>query len=157
MKITKALFAGIFIAGFNFATLNIVTVANADEYKSMTVYKTPWCGCCEGWAKAMEKAGYSVKTVDLDDLSKIKKQSSVTQELAGCHTAVLGDYIIEGHVPLEAIDKLLELMPNIKGIAAPGMPAGSLGMGYDKNAKYDVLAFTSDVTKKPTLFYQAGN
>ncbi len=152
MKITKVFLVGVFIAGFNFATAAI-----AEEYKSMTVYKTPWCGCCEGWAKAMKKAGYSVKTIDLEDLSEIKKQASVTEELAGCHTAILGDYVIEGHVPLEAIDKLLELMPDIKGIAAPGMPAGSLGMGYDKNAKYDILAFSSDVTKKPTLFYQAGN
>ncbi len=152
MRLGKILSLGILFAGFAFSNL-----ASADEHNFMTVYKTPYCGCCTGWAEAMSKAGYSVKIIDLEDLSEIKQLSSVTDELAGCHTAVFGKYILEGHVPLEAIDKLISEKPDIRGIAAPGMPAGSLGMGYDENARYDVYAFSEDMSQKPTLFYQAGN
>lgn len=151
MKISKILSLGILFVGFGFSAN-----ANANEHNLITVYKTPYCGCCTGWAEAVAKAGYSVKTIDLEDLEEIKLQSSVTDELAGCHTAIFGDYILEGHVPLEAIDKLIEEKPDIRGIAAPGMPAGSLGMGYDPNARYDVYAFKADMSQRPTLFYQVG-
>ncbi len=129
---------------------------NAAENKEMTIYKSPYCGCCTGWGEAMKKAGFSVKTINIEDLSEIKMQSSVTEELAGCHTAILGKYILEGHVPLEAIEKLMSEKPDVRGIAAPGMPAGSLGMGYDKDAKYNVYSFSADISQKPTLFYEAG-
>ena len=152
MKTIKTLSLAIMLVGFT-----TISQANADEHNLITVYKTPYCGCCGGWAKAVAKAGFSIKVIDLEDLEDIKKQSSVTDELAGCHTAIFGDYILEGHVPLEAIDKLMSEKPDIRRIAAPGMPAGSLGMGYDKDAKYNVYAFSADVTKTPTLFYQAGN
>jgi len=136
--------------------LSFTAPANADKHHIMTIYKNPYCGCCTGWAEAMSKAGYSVKTIDLEDISHIKKQSSVTTELAACHTAIFGDYIIEGHVPLEAIEKLMSEKPDIRGIAVPGMPQGSLGMGYDPKAKFNVFAFSQDLKQKPTLFYQAG-
>ncbi len=152
MKKVKLLGLSLLFVSFAFAAQ-----AGENEQSEIIVYKTPYCGCCGAWAEEVAKAGYSVKTVDLEDLEAIKKQASVTDELAGCHTAVFGDYILEGHVPLEAIEKLIKEQPKIRGIAAPGMPAGSLGMGYDKNAKYNVYAFSSDITKKPTLFYQAGN
>ncbi len=151
MKKMKTIGLSILFIGFG-----AITQANAGEHNFMTVYKTPYCGCCTGWAEAIAKAGFSVKMIDLEYLDDIKKQSSVTDELAGCHTAVFGKYIIEGHVPLEAIEKLIKEQPDIRGIAAPGMPAGSLGMGYDKTAKYNIYAFSADVNQTPTLFYQAG-
>lgn len=152
MKINKTLTMGLILLGLNF---NIQV--NAAEHNVMEVYKSPYCGCCTGWASEMSKAGFLVKTINMDDLSEIKKQSSVTEELAGCHTAILGDYILEGHVPLEAVKKLMSEKPNIRGLSTPGMPFGSLGMGYDPDAKYDVFAFSADITQKPTIFYQVGN
>lgn len=151
MRLLKTLsLAGIFVSFIFTAQVN------AAENKEMTIYKSPYCGCCTGWGEAMSKAGFSIKTIDIENLSKIKTQSSVTDELAGCHTAIFGDYILEGHVPLEAIEKLMSEKPDIRGIAAPGMPQGSLGMGYDKDAKYNVYSFSSDITQKPILFYEVG-
>ncbi|RLQ87355.1 DUF411 domain-containing protein [Notoacmeibacter ruber] len=125
----------------------------------MSVYKTPWCGCCEAWVEAMKDAGYAVTVQDLEDLTQIKKQAEVSPDLEGCHTAVLDgerQYVLEGHVPLDAIDKLLREEPDMRGIAAPGMPAGSLGMGDDSDAEYNVYAFTGSSADTPQLFYQAG-
>jgi len=136
--------------------IGIASPAISSEDNEMTVYKSPSCGCCGSWADAMRQAGYKVNIVNLDDLSAIKKQSSVTDELAGCHTAVFGKYILEGHVPLQAIDKLMTERPDIRGISTPGMPMGSLGMGYNKNARYTVYAFKADIAQKPVAFYQAG-
>jgi hypothetical protein len=131
-------------------------VAIAGDQKKMTVFKTPWCGCCKTWTSAMEKAGYKVIVQDMDDLSAIRRQAGVPESFEGCHTAVLGKYVLEGHVPLQAINKLLEEQPKIRGLTVPGMPAGSLGMGYDAEAKYDVLAFTLSKTDKPVVYFQAG-
>ncbi len=144
-----AAFAMVFSLGANMS-------AHSQEKDVMTVFKSPTCGCCGAWADAMSKAGYNVKIVNLDDLSAIKKQAGVSDEMAGCHTAVYKEYVLEGHVPLEAIDKLMSEQPKIRGIATPGMPSGSLGMGYDKNARYTVYAFTNNANEKPTAFYEAG-
>ncbi len=130
--------------------------ANADETKKMKVYKTPWCGCCKMWADALVKAGYSVEIKNLEDLEMTKRQAGVPTSLATCHTAVLGKYVIEGHVPLEAIEKLYDEKPDIRGIAVAGMPQGSLGMGYDPKARYDVKSFSYSKTEKPKLFYEVG-
>ena len=151
MKTNEILAMTAFFVGLGFAGQAI-----SAENNTMTVYKNPSCGCCGSWANAMEEAGYKVKIVNLEDLSAIKKQASVTDELAGCHTAFFGKYVLEGHVPLQAIEKLMSEKPDIRGLATPGMPMGSLGMGYDKNAKYTVYAFGFDTKQQPTAFYQAG-
>lgn len=133
--------------------------SQVDPAKNIVVFKTPWCGCCEEWIKAVRKAGYRVKSTDLQDLTSVKRQSNVPEELEACHTASIGGdrkYILEGHVPLEAIDKLMRERPDIRGISTPGMPAGSLGMGYDKDARYTVYAFSATANTKPTVFYEAG-
>ncbi len=137
-------------------TVGSLGMAHADDELKMTVYKTPWCGCCKVWAEAMVKAGYTVETKDLEDLNTTKRQAGVPTSLTACHTAVLGKYVIEGHVPLEAIKKLHVEKPSIRGIAVAGMPQGSLGMGYDPNARYDVMSFTYSKTDKPLVFYEAG-
>lgn len=127
--------------------------------KTIVVFKTPWCGCCQDWAKAMEKAGYIVEINDLDDLSSIKKQAGVSKDLEACHTAVIGGdrtYVLEGHIPLAAVEKLRSEQPAIRGISTPGMPMGSLGMGFDVRAKYKVYAYTNQSTDKPTVFYETG-
>lgn len=132
---------------------------HAEGGMTVTVFKTPWCGCCHIWTQAIEKAGYTVKIHDMEDLSTIKKQAGVSPDLEACHTAVLDagrKYVLEGHVPLEAMEKLASERPDIRGIATPGMPSGSLGMGDDPKARYDVYAFTDDPAKAPVVFYEAG-
>ncbi|MBB4192541.1 hypothetical protein GGE45_002107 [Rhizobium aethiopicum] len=106
----------------------------------MTVYKDPNCGCCHEWSKAMAAAGFSVETRDTDDLAAVKARLGVPGELEGCHTAVIEEYYLEGHVPLEVIRRLLRERPPLRGLAVPGMPPGSLGMGDDPQASYDVYA-----------------
>lgn len=131
----------------------------ADESRSITVFKTPWCGCCQEWTDAMEKAGYAVTTHDLEDLSQVKKQAGISADLEACHTAVIGGeakYVLEGHVPLQAVEKLMTERPDIRGIATPGMPDGSLGMGERGDARYTVYAFGSTAGDTPAVFYQAG-
>jgi len=136
------------------------TGAAAGDPAAMTVYKTPWCGCCTVWTDAMKKAGYQVRIEHLDDLSPIKRRAGVAEPLEACHTAILSvagkSYAVEGHVPLEAIAKLVSEKPAIKGIAVPGMPAGSLGMGHDPKARYDVLSFAENPSAAPKVFYKAG-
>ena len=113
--------------------------AGASETE-MTIYKDPNCGCCHAWAEAMKDAGYAVTVKDVDDLSQIKAQYSVPEAVQGCHTAITGSYFIEGHVPLEAVQRLLREAPELAGVAVPGMPSGSLGMGEDAGASYDVFS-----------------
>ena len=128
MKLAKLSFAASCIV------LGASGIAQADDVKKMTVYKTPWCGCCKVWTQAMKKAGSTIEIQDMEDLALIKRQAGVPRQLEACHTAVLGQYIIEGHVPLEAVNKLHQEQPAIRGIAVAGMPQGSLGMGYDPKA-----------------------
>ncbi|OAN48133.1 metal-binding protein [Paramagnetospirillum marisnigri] len=96
--------------------------------KDVTMWKSPSCGCCGGWAAHMEKNGYRVKSVDVDDIDRIKKGLGVPPALASCHTAKVGGYVVEGHVPAEAVDRLLKEKPKVGGLASPGMPSGSPGM-----------------------------
>jgi len=112
--------------------------------ESMVVYKDPSCGCCHEWANAMKNAGFSVVSKDVDDMDAVKKRFAVPADMQGCHTAILAGYFIEGHVPLEAITRLLVERPDIAGLAVPGMPSGSLGMGDNPGASYDVFAVGKD-------------
>jgi len=117
----------------------------------MTVYKTPTCGCCAKWVDHMKAAGFDVKVQDMDDLTEIKQASGVPVRLRSCHTAVVGNYVVEGHVPADVVKKLLAEKPKTTGIAVPGMPVGSPGMemGSEK-APYEVVTF--DKTGKTTVF-----
>lgn len=122
----------------------------------VTVYKSPSCGCCESWSKALQQAGYTVERRDMENLSAVKKIAGVPADLEACHTARIGNYFVEGHVPLEAIAKLMSERPDIAGIAVPGMPQGSLGMGDDPAARYEVYAVSKTAGNKPQLFYRVG-
>ena len=123
---------------------------------TMHVYKTPWCGCCTDWAEHMGRLGYKLEITELEDLAPVRKQAGVPDAVQGCHTAAVGGYVIEGHVPPEAIAKLLEERPSIRGIAVPGMPMGSVGMGDDPSARYDVVTFGANTVEGCSVFYQAG-
>ena len=95
---------------------------------SVTMYKNPNCQCCSKWAAYLEENGFSVKEIPSDTLASVKKQKGVPNKLGACHTALIDGYVVEGHVPVGAINKLLKARPDAKGIAVPGMPAQSPGM-----------------------------
>lgn len=134
------------------ATVALSAASAATPTKLMTIYKDPNCGCCHAWAEAMKNAGFDVAIQDTDDLEPLKARLSVPEAVRGCHTAVIGGYFLEGHVPLEAIQRLLKEAPEITGLAVPGMPEGSLGMGDSANAKYEVFAVSKTGTIK--VYYQ---
>lgn len=108
---------------------------------TITVYKTPTCGCCTNWVDHVRKAGYHVVAIDQNDLSDVKQRLGVSQQLSSCHTATVGGYVVEGHVPAQDIARLLADRPNVVGIAVPGMPAGSPGMEGFYSERYSVLTF----------------
>lgn len=116
--------------------------------ESILVYKDPNCGCCQGWADAMKAAGFSVKIENVDDIDAIKQRFAIPGQLQSCHTAIVAGYYLEGHVPLDAVTRLLAERPAVAGLAVPGMPSGSLGMGDDPGASYDVLAVAKDGSSK---------
>ncbi len=107
-----------------------------------TVYKSPNCGCCVGYVKKLEDNGVEVEVVETEDMDSIKQQYDIPSDMQSCHTIVMGDYFIEGHVPLEAVEKLLTEKPNIDGIALPGMPSGTPGMPGVKRAPFSVYQLT---------------
>lgn len=108
----------------------------------MTVYKDPNCGCCTEWVAHVRKAGFTVTVRDTADMDTVKASFGVPSALQSCHTARVGAYAIEGHVPADLIQKLLRDQPVALGLAVPGMPVGSPGMeqGAQKDA-FNVLLF----------------
>ena len=104
------------------------TAATAQGAKRITVYKTPWCGCCGGWVDHLRAAGWTAEVREVEDLAPVRARFGVPERLASCHTGVVGRYAIEGHVPSTDIDRLLREAPAARALAAPGMPAGSPGM-----------------------------
>jgi len=123
------------------ALVLLATVAIAAEPAEITVYRTPTCGCCSKWAKHLEDHGFSVADHVVRDLSAMKTKNGITPALASCHTAFVGGYVIEGHVPAADIARLLEERPAISGLAVPGMPIGSPGMEGPNPESYRVLSF----------------
>ncbi len=112
--------------------------------QAITVYKSPTCGCCAGWADYLKDNGFRVTVVDRHDLSELKAEYGIGPELQSCHTAVVGDYAIEGHVPADDIWRLLAERPTVTGLTAPGMPMMSPGMSSIEPKGYDVLSFDRD-------------
>ncbi|MBF0381681.1 MAG: DUF411 domain-containing protein [Magnetococcales bacterium] len=110
----------------------------------MIVYKSASCGCCGNWIEYLEKNGFKVKVENVEDIYRVKKELGVPNQVASCHTAKMGSYLIEGHVPVEDINRLIKEKPVVSGIAAPGMPMGSPGMEVEGEQpdRYDVVTFT---------------
>ncbi len=105
------------------------------------VYKSPACGCCRLWVEHLEAEGFATDVRDMDDLAQVKMIAGVPDHLAACHTALVDGLVIEGHVPASAIRRLLEERHDVRGLAVPGMPAGSPGMPDPNPERYDVIAF----------------
>lgn len=116
-------------------------LATAATASMVQVFKTPTCGCCTMWVEHLMTNGFAVEAEDLADLGPIKKMAGVPDHLLACHTGMIDDYTIEGHIPAAATEKLLVERPAIRGFAVPGMPAGSPGMPDPMPERYDVIAF----------------
>jgi hypothetical protein len=110
------------------------------------VYSSPLCSCCDGYENYLRSKGAAVQSVDIDDLAYLKTSLNIPRGMWSCHTSVVGDYFIKGHVPVEAVRKLLDEKPDIRGIALPGMPASSPGMGGVKNQPFTIYSITVDST-----------
>jgi len=116
----------------------VLAVTDFGAGQSVTLYKSPNCGCCSGHAEALEEAGFEVTIEETGNLDVVKQTHNIPADGASCHTTVIGDYVVEGHVPLEAIEKLLAEKPDIAGIGLPGMPIGTPGMPGRKTGPYEV-------------------
>lgn len=126
-----------------------------EDTTSMVVTKTPSCGCCTAWADLAAAEGYDVEVIEDADYGATKRAHGVPHDMASCHSTRIGGYVVEGHVPFAALAKLLRDKPAISGIAVPGMPMGSPGMGDDPAARYDVMSFGGDAGDGE-VFYRAG-
>jgi hypothetical protein len=119
--------------------------ATRSSARTVTMYKTVGCGCCAIWADHLRKAGFKVSAMDVSDLARVKNAYGVPPAAHTCHTALIDGYVVEGHVPIDAIQKLLKERPKVAGLAVPGMPIGSPGMeSGSRKDPYDVLAFDQD-------------
>jgi hypothetical protein len=109
-------------------TMNPLASAIAAEMPQLVVYKSASCGCCKVWVEHMRQHGFVAKVNDVENMSPIKERVGIPYSMGSCHTAELGGYFIEGHVPAEQVLRLLKEKPKAKGLTVPGMPIGSPGM-----------------------------
>lgn len=114
------------------------------------VYKDAFCGCCANWVEHLKRAGFAATAENIADMNALKDKHGVPAKTRSCHTAVVGGYVIEGHVPAAEIQRLLKEKPKVAGLAVPGMPIGSPGMEGPNARPYDVLTF--DKTGKTAVY-----
>jgi hypothetical protein len=120
-------------------------VRSAEAAPQITVYKSASCGCCKGWVKHLESEGFNVTAIDVDNLPAIKTANGISAEMSSCHTAIIDGHVIEGHVPADAIRRMLRDNPELAGLTVPGMVSGSPGMEVPSGEvqPHDVLAIDS--------------
>lgn len=116
-----------------------------------TLYKNPQCSCCEGYAAYLRANGFAVDVKPTNDLAEISQKAGVPENLQGCHTMFINNYVVDGHVPVNVIQKLLSERPAIAGITLPGMPQGSPGMTGTKSGPFIIYAVTKDGAA-PTVY-----
>ncbi len=137
--------AGLVLAGIiGFSWTSGLLGTGAVQAQELKVYKSPWCGCCGKWVDHVRAGGFAVKVEEVEDVDPIKARLGVPEELASCHTAEVDGYVVEGHVPVTDIRRLLAERPDARGLAVPGMPMGSPGMEGDVKEPYNVLIFDAD-------------
>ncbi len=129
---------------FAVTTVLSASVAHAAAPIEATLYRNPQCGCCDEYAKHLEANGFEVTLKDTTDLSQIKKMAGVPEQLAGCHTMSVENYVVEGLVPLDTLNRLLEEKPEIRGISLPGMPTGVPGMPGPKSGPLNIYVISND-------------
>jgi len=163
MTIERTLFTGLLLAAASLISAcqaqstDEATLAETEASTTeMTVYHDPNCGCCGKWVDHMRANGFSVETVPTREMNGIKLDLGVPRNLPSCHTAVVGDYVIEGHVPADDVKRLLTEQPGAAGLSVPGMPLGSPGMEMDdRRMAYDVIRFDEDGDTTVFNHYQA--
>jgi hypothetical protein len=127
------------------APLVLAACGEAHAAQTVAVVKTPTCGCCGLWVEHLRAAGFEVTVTDVEDVTPTARERGVPDDLRSCHTATIGGYAIEGHVPAGDIRHLLAERPEAAGIAVPGMPMGSPGMEQgDMRQPYQTFLFTRD-------------
>jgi hypothetical protein len=145
MRLTRFFFtiSALALLGLGVAAQSKPAAAAATK---VTVYKTSSCGCCKLWVDHMKANGFDVQSMDVssEQVRAVSKAAGLKDDDTSCHTAKIGNYIVEGHVPADDIKRMLKEQPAIAGIAAPGMPQGSPGMEQGSKEPYDVVAFTKD-------------
>lgn len=127
------------------AVLLLAACAQAEPKGFAKLYKSPTCGCCEGYAAAMRAEGYAVDVIP-SDMDVVHEQFMIPMNMRSCHMVEIDGYVVEGHVPLEAVGRVLEEKPAIRGIALPDMPAGTPGMPGVKQGPYTIFALTENDT-----------
>ena len=161
MEFGKSTFKRNLLKSFLFSGILVVNTFNAQESTAknqgnidipkVISYRSASCGCCKKWANHLRDNGLEVVDNIVEDISEIKKQYGVPNNLRSCHSAKIGNYTIEGHVPIESINKLFKEKPSISGIAVPGMPHGSPGMEIHSHEShshnhqsYNVVSFKNN-------------
>ncbi len=140
------------VAGTMFvASTRSSAAVEAQALPAVTVYKDPNCGCCSLWIQHMERAGFSVTATNTTEMPAMRAKLGVPQHLQSCHTAVVGGFVVEGHVPADDVKRLLTSRPSVKGIAVPGMPVGSPGMEQG-NVKHQYSVLTFNDAGQTTVF-----
>lgn len=118
----------------------------AQSSAPVEVFKSPYCGCCGKWVEHLRQNGFQVNTHDVDDVTAARKKMGMPDRLGSCHTAKIGGYVVEGHVPVADIQRLLKEKPKALGLAVPSMPPGSPGMDSAKPMPYQTLLVRTDGT-----------
>lgn len=136
-----------FVAAATGMLLGGFTAVHAQAKPGVLVFKSPSCGCCGGWVEHMRANGFRVETKEVSDVTPVKRSSGVPDALASCHTAFVGGYAIEGHVPAQDVWRLLRERPPVKGLAVPGMVVGSPGMEQGPAQRYATIAFNGRDTR----------
>jgi hypothetical protein len=132
--------------------LAFAPLVRAQAARHATLYKNPHCGCCEDYATYLRSHGYAVDVVATHDLDAVKSKHHVPDALGGCHTTLLGGYVVEGHVPASVIKRLLRERPAIRGVSLPGMPAGSPGMTGRKEEPFRIFEIAMQPSAKPAVY-----
>ena len=114
------------------------------DLPQVVVYKTETCGCCNGWVEHLRAAGFDVDARNVRDLMSVKLDAGVPGPLVTCHTALVDGYVVEGHVPVDQVKRMLAERPHVAGIGVAGMPIGSPGMEGPNPQPYQVVAFDRD-------------
>ena len=148
----KRVFAGIAAAfavavALTLAILISIRVTPSEAKASIQLYKNPQCTCCEAYASYLRNHGYAVTTTPTHNLSLVRREHGVPTNLAGCHTMLVEGYVVEGHVPVGPLNKLLAERPKINGISLPGMPDGSPGMTGRKSGPFTIYEISDGEQK----------
>lgn len=152
IAVVVAILVGFFFVGDSFVRGKLSSESHDTASETIVVFKSPLCGCCVKYIAYLKREGLNVEVETVDDMQTIKEKYNIPSDMQSCHTSVVGGYFIEGHMPLEVIEKLLSEKPEIDGISLPGMPAGSPGMPGFKREPFEIYALTEGEASNFTTY-----